>query len=132
MSVSREHTLPLDALLAVAGLTDSVATQRTGSNPCAKGVRNPQSALARRLDIPLRTVQRWARHGLQWWSADRAAIALGVHPCEVWGGAWWALPIDPDRVEQAEAKFRERRRERRELVRDYELMYRARTLRAAG
>lgn len=27
--------------------------------------------------------------GLTVWTADRYAMALGFHPCEVWGDVWW-------------------------------------------
>lgn len=26
-------------------------------------------------------------------SADRLAVALGMHPCEIWGNLWWDLPM---------------------------------------
>ena len=41
------------------------------------------------------TVQKWRRRGIPPYTADRAACRLGLHPCLVWGDAWWAaVPID--------------------------------------
>jgi hypothetical protein len=38
--------------------------------------------------VTKRTVVRWRAGGLDERSADHAAIALGVHPCELWP-EWW-------------------------------------------
>lgn len=45
---------------------------------------------ARALGVSNRQVYRW-RHGavLRWSTADRVACALGLHPAEIWGDAWW-------------------------------------------
>jgi len=80
-----------------------------------------QSDLARLCGVSVRAAHRWHHRGLQWWVADEIANRLGYHPASVWGMAWWAIPNDEDGIRQAEKK----RRERRELVRQYELMYRA-------
>ena len=42
------------------------------------------SELARRTGYPLRTIQRWHATGIPYWSADRVAIRLGVHPSALW------------------------------------------------
>lgn len=34
-------------------------------------------------------VHRWAHRGLMPEEADMAAVALGLHPCQVWGSLWW-------------------------------------------
>ncbi len=52
--------------------------------------------LARDLGLPVRTVHRWHRTGaVPATSADRAAVALGHHPAEIWPTAWSGLdPAD--------------------------------------
>ena len=44
----------------------------------------PVAALARRLRVSSRTVWRWQRYGLDDHQADRAAVALGYHPANIW------------------------------------------------
>jgi len=45
------------------------------------------------LGVSDRTVLRWMTAGtLQFYSGDRAAVALGCHPCEVWGWGWFTIP----------------------------------------
>ena len=44
------------------------------------------------LFVTRRTIHRWARTGVDPWRADRAAIAVGFHPVEVWGRDWRRLP----------------------------------------
>jgi hypothetical protein len=39
-------------------------------------------------------IHKALREGLTWMQADRWAVALGHHPAEVWGRAWWALDDD--------------------------------------
>jgi hypothetical protein len=35
-------------------------------------------------------LSKWRRDGgIPWRSADEVAIALGVHPCHLWGVEWW-------------------------------------------
>lgn len=41
-------------------------------------------------------VQRWRKCGLDHWAADRMAIALGLHPCEIWPE--WLYLDDLDEV----------------------------------
>jgi hypothetical protein len=44
-----------------------------------------------------RVVGRWGRAGLTVWEADRAAVACGTHPANVWPD-WWALCGDEEGV----------------------------------
>lgn len=48
--------------------------------------------LATRLGVASRTVARWRSGRVRLWpvDADRFAVRLGLHPCEVWGDAWWS------------------------------------------
>lgn len=47
--------------------------------------------LAQLIGVSRRTVTRWAAEGVPIVSADRAAMALGLHPTEVWGRMfYWA------------------------------------------
>jgi hypothetical protein len=46
--------------------------------------------VAEAVGVTRRTVFRWARDGLTWGAADKAACALGLHPSSVWGRDWWA------------------------------------------
>ena len=39
---------------------------------------------ARSYRVSRRTIYRWQRYGLSHRAADRAAIALGLHPISVW------------------------------------------------
>lgn len=39
--------------------------------------------------VSTRTVHRWQRNGLTDTQADRAAVALGLHPANVWPD-WWS------------------------------------------
>ncbi len=43
---------------------------------------------ARLLDVSTRTLHRLRQTGLNPWTADRLAIAGGLHPLLVWGEAW--------------------------------------------
>jgi hypothetical protein len=49
------------------------------------------SSLARCLGLPRRTLGRADEIGLNDSQADRCATALGRHPVEVWGDAWWSM-----------------------------------------
>jgi lambda repressor-like predicted transcriptional regulator len=49
------------------------------------------SELARRTGYTLRTIQRWRIDGIPYWSADRVAIRLGIHPALIWTD-WYATP----------------------------------------
>ena len=42
------------------------------------------SELARASGYPLRTIQRWKRHGIPRYSADALAVRLGHHPATFW------------------------------------------------
>ena len=51
------------------------------------------SDLSRRTGYPLRTIQRWRVHAIPYWSADRVAIRLGIHPALIWTD-WYATPTN--------------------------------------
>ena len=57
--------------------------------PLLEVVDGNQSELARQIGVGLRAVTRWCLKGVPEPSADRAACALGYHPAELWGDAWW-------------------------------------------
>ncbi len=42
-------------------------------------------------DVSTRTLIRWKQNGLMFQSADRAAVAVGLHPSLVWP-EWWSVP----------------------------------------
>lgn len=42
------------------------------------------STIARRVGVDRQSVYRWRKQGLPLYSADRAAINLGVHPVLIW------------------------------------------------
>jgi len=54
--------------------------------------------LAELADVSLRTATRWVVvDELPYYPADRAACALGFHPCLIWGPDWWIdRPKDSD------------------------------------
>jgi len=52
---------------------------------------DPILRLARTMHVDSAQLHRARREGLSWVHADRWAVALGFHPAEVWGDAWWAL-----------------------------------------
>lgn len=74
-------TNPLTRLLPISPLLDLVDGERTG-------------IVAERCDVHRRTVHRW-RTGrtttITIGDADRIAVALGMHPGEIWDG-WWRVP----------------------------------------
>ena len=41
-------------------------------------------AIAERFGINRNAVANWRAYGVTWPTADRIAIGLGLHPCEVW------------------------------------------------
>ena len=45
--------------------------------------------LAAQIGVSYRTLMRWAHTGVPEYSADRAAIALGLHPASIWPAHWW-------------------------------------------
>jgi predicted DNA-binding transcriptional regulator AlpA len=48
------------------------------------------SRLAEWADVSLRTAVRWVVFDeIPYYPADRAACALGFHPCLIWGESWW-------------------------------------------
>jgi hypothetical protein len=66
--------LPVEPLIRVAGL------DRT----------RWAAQLSRATGVSTRTCHRWALTGLTVVAADRAAVAFGLHPLQVWGPAWHA------------------------------------------
>lgn len=46
--------------------------------------------LADAVGVDRRTVKRWRHQGLMVTQADRAAVALGLHPASLWPVEWWA------------------------------------------
>ena len=51
--------------------------------------RRGLAELARQTGVHVRQVQRWKHSGIPLERADSMAIALGLHPAEVWGDEWW-------------------------------------------
>ena len=47
--------------------------------------------LARLTGFPARTIHRWAHNGISDRNADRAAVALGKHPSNIWPN--WFEPL---------------------------------------
>ena len=39
-------------------------------------------------------MERWLRDGVDLYVADAACVKRGVHPYEVFGDAWWNVPIE--------------------------------------
>ena len=48
------------------------------------GGRPDAGRAARSYGVSRRTIYRWQRHGLSDRAADQAAIAVGLHPANVW------------------------------------------------
>lgn len=46
--------------------------------------------LATQISFPRRTITRWQRDGIPFFSADRAATDLKLHPLSVWGDEYLA------------------------------------------
>lgn len=59
--------------------------------PLLAAVDGSSGLLALRVGVDRRTVTRWRHEGLDALRADRCAVALGQHPAEVWGRAWWSV-----------------------------------------
>jgi hypothetical protein len=85
--------LPLEPLLDALPI-DHYLAQQDGVGP---GVIAQAAAL---LDVSTRTLHRLRHTGLNPWTADRLAIAGGLHPLVVWGEAWMHA-IGADRDHQA-------------------------------
>ncbi len=67
----------------------------------ARHAEIPLTELALAIGLPKRTLHRvLASRWLRWDIADRVAIALGHHPCELWPD-WFDLNVDFDTKEQA-------------------------------
>jgi len=81
--------LPLEPLLDALPI-DRCLERRDVVGP---GVIAQAAAL---LDVSTRTLHRLRHTGLNPWTADRLAIAGGMHPLVVWGEAW-IHAIDDDR-----------------------------------
>lgn len=60
-------------------------------------------------------VRRLLRGPLSWFVADRFAVALELHPANLWGDAWWEIAATFDE-QRAARKEKERARGRRETV----------------
>lgn len=57
--------------------------------------------IAERIGIPRGTVSKWLSGRtkvLERHAADKYATKLGMHPSEIWGDAWWRIPIKEDSV----------------------------------
>ena len=42
------------------------------------------STMAERCKVDRNTIYRWSKDDVPLWAGDRAAIAMGVHPVEIW------------------------------------------------
>lgn len=65
---------------------------RFATHALHRAVACSRKELASAVGVTDRTLQRWDRDGLDEWQADRAAIAVGLHPALVWP-SW--LPFEP-------------------------------------
>ena len=59
-------------------------TVRVSIDPLLSLVGGSSPRVALRLGVDQRTILRWRTEGVSELQADRAAIALGFHPYEVW------------------------------------------------
>ncbi len=73
--------LPLEPLLVALPIDQRLARQ----DIVGPGVIAQAATL---LDVSTRTLHRLRHTGLNPWTADRLAIAGGIHPLVVWGEAW--------------------------------------------
>lgn len=79
----RIRRLPLDPLLpflAIAALELMLAEERQGRP--IDGASH--CAMARRLGTSAKQLYRWLRYGVTHDQADELAVALGLHPLNVW------------------------------------------------
>ncbi|NNF70332.1 MAG: helix-turn-helix domain-containing protein [Acidimicrobiia bacterium] len=64
---------------------DTLTLVRWPLAPLLASAGNPPVAqLARQVGVATRTVWRWQLRGLTDTQADRAAVALGLHPANIW------------------------------------------------
>lgn len=70
-------------------MSPRAASPRISIEPLVERYGNG-SALARALGCDHTQVSRWRSQGLPLDSADRVAVALGLHPAEVWPD-WYRL-----------------------------------------
>ena len=64
----------------------------TGDAYVTRGLSGPPVAIERLLGCQRRKAQRIVSSGeIREDDADQIAAALGLHPADIWGGAWWAL-----------------------------------------
>lgn len=76
---------------------------RLAEQPCSRFGADPtlscvhlgcDRAVAERLGVTRRTVQRWKRRGLTIDDASRIASLLDTHPAELWGVVVWNFALD--------------------------------------
>ena len=77
------------APLAAAARRVSQRRDEIGDEQVARFPELSDGDIASVLGVTRRTIVRWKIIGLDCWTADKAAVRLGLHPCEVWGDAWW-------------------------------------------
>lgn len=95
MSVKPGPRFPVEPLLRVTGCYDGPGYEsRWGNRPTR--FLSPDVALAVKLGFSTPTefhrATNWPRvkrEGLTWNNADEWAVALGFHPCDIWGELWW-------------------------------------------
>jgi hypothetical protein len=95
MSPSRS-TLPVGPLLAAAMSQASRVDPLAGrAGPIGGALRAVPShaVIGRTLGVTASAVSALrARGTVSHWTADRHAVALGMHPAEIWGDQWWNTP----------------------------------------
>lgn len=90
MSAPLVRRLPLAPLVHAVGERERHVTQGIHTH------QRPQSSacvVAELSGVSRRTVVRWRHYGIDVWSADRAACALGLHPWAIWGDEWLQLQL---------------------------------------
>ncbi len=83
----RRHDRPDAARLPLEPLLDALPIDRCLERRDVVGPGAIAQAAAL-LDVSTRTLHRLRHTGLSPWTADRLAIAGGLHPLVVWGEAW--------------------------------------------
>ena len=78
----RQPRFPLKELERLLEGSDEVEANLGGRSSDTNIVTT--SYIARRLDVQRGVVCRWRREGIPFYSADAAAISLGVHPVLIW------------------------------------------------